>query len=412
MNPLIQFKSTTLSFLIVSALMCFALSPVAHAVTPAPDGGYPGGNTAEGDFALQKLTTGTFNTALGAGTLFSNTTGFNNTADGAGALLNNIDGKANTAIGFTALFSNTTISGNTGSQNTAIGNTALANNTIGTSNTAVGSQALLNNVQGNRNTAVGKDALLSNSNTSADNTAVGFQALFSNTLGEDNVAIGNFALTANTGNHNTAVGIHAGDTITGGDHNVCIGDFAGTGIVASDHQIAIGVAATGPFADSGNTCFIGSIDGQSTSDAGSSVAVFIDDNNVLGTVKSSRRYKHDIKPMDKASKVILALKPVTFKYNHDVKGTPCYGLIAEDVAKVDPALVVRDKNGEPGTVRYEQINAMLLNEFLKEHKKVQEQGATIARLQTQVEALSAGLQKVSAQLQLTRPAPQTVVNNQ
>ena len=123
--------------------------------------------------------------------------------------------------------------------------------------------------------------------------------------------------------------------------------------------------------------------------------------------------------MDKASEIILSLRPVTFHYKTDTKGTPQFGLIAEEVAKVNPALVLPDKEGKPYTVRYEAVNAMLLNEFLKEHKafvqeqrKVQEQGATIARLEKQIEALTAGLQKVSAELELSKPAPQTVLNHE
>src|SRR5207247_6165768 len=168
-------------------------------------------------------------------------------------------------------------------------------------------------------------------------------------------------------------------TVVYGMDNALIGHFAGAGIVNASNSIAIGVQATGPLANSDNTCWIGSIDGRPTSDVDSTVAVMIDSNNVLGTVQSSRRYKHDIKAMDKASEVILALNPVTFKYNHDVKGTPCFGLIAEDVAVVDPDLVVCSKTGVE-TVRYEQINAMLLNEFLKEHEKVEQQQASISEL--------------------------------
>jgi hypothetical protein len=229
-----------------------------------------------------------------------------------------------------------------------------------------------------------------------------------------------------TGNSNTAVGKEAGNSIVDGVDNVVIGHNAGIGIVHGQRQIAIGAEAAGVFADSHDTCFIGSIVGEPTGDAGSTVAVVIDANNNLGTIVSSRRYKHDIQPMDKASEVILALKPVTFKYNSDVKGTPCFGLIAEDVAQVDRDLVVRDKNGEVQTVRYEQINAMLLNEFLKEHRKVEqqdrkmeEQNASIAELKSGMEALTAAvkeqdaqIQKVSAQLEVSKPAPQTVLNNQ
>jgi len=171
-------------------------------------------------------------------------------------------------------------------------------------------------VDGTQNDAFGDLALTAN--LASNNTAMGDDALFNNTIGDGN----------------TAVGREAGDTIIDGNDNVCIGHFAGAGIVDASNSIAIGVQATGPFANSDNTCWIGSIDGRPTSDAGSTVAVMIDSNNVLGTTPSSRRYKRDINPMDKASEVIPALKPVTFKYNHDVKGTPCFGLIAEDVAVV------------------------------------------------------------------------------
>jgi len=137
----------------------------------------------------------------------------------------------------------------------------------------------------------------------------------------------------------------------------------------------------------------------------------VDGNGQLGTVASSARFKKNIMPMDKISEAILALKPVSFQYRSDSKGTPQFGLIAEEVAKVNPDLIVRDRNSEIYSVRYEAVNAMLLNEFLKEHKNVQEQGATIKRLEKQIEALTAGLQKVSAQLELNKPAPQTVKNN-
>ena len=418
MNPIIQLKQTTSVFLVALLLASIAIPWSAQAVNPAPDGGYPGGNTAKGDFALQHLTTGTFNTALGAfallsnstglqntatgaGALFRNTEGFNNTANGAGALENNIDGKANTAIGFAALFSNTTISGNTGNQNTAIGNTALASNTIGTSNTAVGSQALLNNVQANRNTAVGKDALFSNVE-GLDNTAVGFQALFSNTS-DTNTAFGTGALFSNSiGFENIALGHDAGFLITTGNNNIDIGNL---GNAADFTTMRIGQLQ--------NRTFIAGING--VSEGGTLSVVTINSNGQLGTqlpMPSSRRFKKEIKPMDKVSEAILALKPVTFQYKSDDKRVPQFGLIAEEVAAVNPDLIVRDDKGEIYTVRYDAVNAMLLNEFLKEHRKVQEQGATIARLQKQIETLTAGLQKVSAEVELQKPSAQTVVNNQ
>src|SRR5207244_3757475 len=142
------------------------------------------------------------------------------------------------------------------------------------------------------------------------------------------------------------------------------------------------------------------------------VGVIIDTNGQLGTVVSSERFKDGIKPMDRASEAILALKPVTFRYKHelDPEGIPQFGLVAEDVEKVNPALVARDAEGKVFTVRYEAVNAMLLNEFLKEHRKVQELEANAARQQKQIEALTAGLQKVSAQIEASKSAPQ-IVNN-
>jgi len=251
-----------------------------------------------------------------------------------------------------------------------------------------------------------------------ENDAFGDDAMESNTTGIENTAMGDDALDSNTtGNSNTAVGKEAGNSIVDGHDNVAIGHNAGIGIVHSSNIIAIGVEAAGQFADLGPTCFIGSIFGEPTGDPGSTTAVFIDSNNNLGTFASSRRYKHDIQPMDKASEVILALKPVSFKFNSDWKATTQYGLIAEEVAEVNPQLVVRGRDGEVQTVRYEQINAMLLNEFLKEHKKVEQLQVTVAQQQKGMEVLSAQLkeqaaqiQKVSAQIEVSKPAPQVVAN--
>ena len=225
-----------------------------------------------------------------------------------------------------------------------------------------------------------------------------------------------------SGASNTAIGDDALRNNVDGSFNVAVGDEAGTGLgVSVNNCIAIGAPGAGPFAVLDNTCFIGSIFGEPVSDPGTQTAVFVDQFNVVGIFNSSRRFKHDIKPMDKASEVILALKPVTFKFNSDWKATTQYGLIAEEVAEVDPQLVVRGKDGKVQTVRYEQINAMLLNEFLKEHRKVQEQEATIAQLKndfratvaqltTRLDEQAAQIQKVSAQLDASKPAPQ-VANN-
>ena len=144
------------------------------------------------------------------------------------------------------------------------------------------------------------------------------------------------------------------------------------------------------------------------------VGVIIDTNGHLGTVVSSERFKDNVQPMDKASEAILALEPVTFRYKHelDPDGIPQFGLVAEDVEKVNPDLVARDANGKAYTVRYEAVNAMLLNEFLKEHKAFLQEQRTVEELKKQVAALTGGLQKVSAQLELSKSAPKTVLNKQ
>ena len=207
-------------------------------------------------------------------------------------------------------------------------------------------------------------------------------------------------------------------TCVDGSFNVAVGDEAGTGLGASvNNCIAIGAPGDGPFAVLDNTCFIGSIFGEPVSDPGTQTAVFVDQFNVVGIFNSSRRFKHDIQPMDKASETLYSLKPVTFKFNSDWKATTQYGLIAEEVAKVNPELVAHGKDGETVTVRYEQINSMLLNEFLKEHKKVQNLEATVAQQQKGMEVLTAQLkeqaaqiQKVSAQLRVNKPAAKVVIN--
>ena len=377
---------------IVSALVSFALCQQEQA-QDTPDPGSVGPfNTADGDHAL-----------------FSNTSGFANSAFGWYALFANTDGLYNTAVGAGALDLNN------GTENTAVGVAALLLNTIGSSNNAVGSTALEFNTDGSFNNAHGRLSLNLNA-TGSENNAFGDRSCRDCT-GFQNTAIGDDSLILNsTGGGNTALGNNAGDTIVSGSNNVCIGNNAGDGIVDGTDIIAIGTPAAGIFANFGPTCFIGGIN-EPTGDPGSTVAVLIDSNNNLGTSASTRRVKHDIKPMDKASEVILALKPVTFKYNYDVKNTPCFGLVAEDVAEVDRDLVVLDKEGRPKTVRYEQVNAMLLNEFLKEHKKVEEQQASISQLKSEMQTTvaqlkeqAAQIQKVSAQLEVSKAAPQVVTN--
>jgi hypothetical protein len=384
-------------FLIPLVLAAFAMSQPAEAqLSPPPDGGYANDNTAEGTDALFSLTTGPDNTAIGFDALFSNTTGDSNTATGSIALGSNTTGVRNTANGFAALNSNTT-----GERNTATGRAALTFNTTGNNNTADGHDALFSNTSGIRNAASGSFALFSNT-TASDNTATGYFALFSNTTGNSNTADGYDALVNNTtGTGNIALGNFAGSNLTTGDNNIDIGNLGLSGEAGS---IRIGTIGT-------QTATY--VAGIYTTPVAQGLVVKVDSTGHLGTVGSSARFKDDIKPMNNASEAILGLRPVTFHYKKelDPERTPQFGLVAEDVEKVNPDLVVRDKEGKPYSVRYDQVNAMLLNEFLKEHRKNEEQEAALTRLQKQVEALTSGLQKVSAQLEVSKPAPQTVLNN-
>jgi trimeric autotransporter adhesin len=415
-------------------------------VTPAPDGDYGNGNTAEGSNALFNLGMGQNNTAIGAVALFHNDIGSRNTAVGSSALVDNTIGNGNTACGYQALFSNTTAS-----ENTAAGSNALFKNTTGGANTATGADALISNTTGSFNTATGRDALLTNttgdnntatgesalgSNTIGfSNTANGEQALSSNTTGNDNTAVGENALLNNTtGVQNTAVGLEALQNNIKGNNNVALGLLAGANLTTGSNNIEIGANVLG-LAGEANTIRLGKQGTQkSTFIAGisgtavSGSTVVVSSNGKLGVATSSARFKEAIKPMDKSSEAILALNPVNFRYKKEIdpEATPQFGLIAEEVEKVNPDLVGRDENGKVTTVRYEAVNAMLLNEFLKEHRKgeeqsrqIQEQEATIMQLKKEVETVIAYLkeqdskiQKVSAQVKLTKAAPQVVLNNQ
>ncbi len=449
-------------FLIILALGFIALSPKARAVVPSPDGGYPGFNTAEGQNALFSLTTGSLNTAIGWFSLFSNTDGSFNTAVGAGTLLFNVgdqnigEGIENTAIGTAALLNNTTgnentatgvlallnntigirntangfqsLSGNTeGSDNTAIGFDALHENNTGNDNTATGFDALFENTTGSRNTANGLQALLSNttgirntatgalalelSTTGGNNTADGAEALFHNTEGNNNTAVGVEALNSNTDSNNTAAGVDALRNKISGLANTAVGFQAGINLIARNDNIYIGSFGPGSPGNESNTIRIGKGVEQKTFVAGingvqlnAATNVLIDINGQLGTVISSRRFKKEIQPMGAASETILGLRPVTFHYNTDNTSTPQFGLIAEEVAEVNPTLVIRDKEGKPYTVRYDAVNAMLLNEFLKEHRTLQELKQQITTLTARLKEQDSKIQRVSDQLEVRKPA--------
>jgi hypothetical protein len=278
-------------------------------------------------------------------------------------------------------------------------------------NLAIGFQALLNtngngDNSGGGNNAVGQEALLLNT-TGYRNNAFGVDALRANTTGFFNTAMGDAALLSNgTGDHNTAIGFGASANTTTGSGNVALGANAGFDIVSASNVICLG-AGVRSFNHS-NTCYIGNIYGVTTFLA-NAIPVLINSDGQLGTAPSSRQFKKDIKPMNSVSESILALKPVTFHYKSDKTNTEQFGLIAEEVAQVNPNLVVPDTEGKPYSVRYEAVNAMLLNEFLNEHRVVQQQGATIVRLQRQIEILTAGLQKINAQIELSKDVRPTVL---
>jgi hypothetical protein len=300
----------------------------------------------------------------------------------------------------------------TGSDNTATGVVALISNTTGADNTANGYQALYHNTIGNANTALGKNALVGNTE-GVNNTATGDDALPNNT----------------TGNNNTAIGYATLANITTGSGNIAIGAGAGSGFTTANGSICIGAGGS---LNVSNSCFIANIFGATSSGG---VGVFVNSDGQLGTATSSRRFKDEIKPMAEAIDALYALRPVTFRYKKEIdpQRIAQFGLVAEDVEAVNSDLVVRDKDGKPYSVRYEQVNAMLLNEFLKEHKafvaeqqKVHQQETTIEQLKSritkqeqgmqalvsQIQEQAAAIRKVTTQMELSKALPQRVANGQ
>jgi hypothetical protein len=398
MKPLINFKTTIPALLIL--LGCFGLAPRAQAVGPDTDGTIPGSNNGEGIGVLVSRTSGIWNTGTGFEALNHLTAGNQNTATGLRALFSDTNGGFNTATGVLSLFSNTS-----GFFNTATGAYSLANNTEGNGNTANGYSALYYNTEGQYNTATGFGALYKNTEGTT-NTANGYEALYFNTAGA-NTATGYQALISNTtGVGNTANGLLALHNNSTGDHNTALGIGAGNLVFTASNVIAIGT----PGANVSDSCYIGQIFGATSSGG---TAVFITSDGKLGTTTSARRFKEEIKPMEQASEALFALKPVTFRYKKgiDPQGLPQFGLVAEEVEEVNPDLVVRDGEGKVNTVRYEAVNAMLLNEFLKEHRKVEKLEAALEAVNKRLKEQDAKIQKVSAQIEMSRPAPQVVLND-
>ena len=358
------------------------------------------------------------NTKTGENALASITTGDGNTANGYHAMAATTEGSSNTGIGRTALFRNTE-----GSYNTAVGRDAMRNNLSGVANTAHGAYSLGTNTDGNYNTAIGYLSL-HESVTGFSNTALGYAALRASTSGDGNVALGFRALDNTTGGRNIGIGVYAGTNLTTGENNIAIG---AAGVAGESNTIRIGKK------DVQTRAFIQGIYGTPVNGG---VQVVVNSAGKLGVLTpSSARFKEKIEPMNEASEAILALNPVTFRYKAELHtdDVPQFGLLAEEVEKVNPDLVARDETGKLSGVRYEAVNAMLLNEFLKEHRTVQAQSrkldeqqakiaeleaavaqqkhleATVARQQTQIDALTAGLEKVANEKKRALPEATFVV---
>ena len=432
-------------FTMTIALCWFALSPPLKAVDCPSTCTAAGGNTGLGVNALTSVNPGAGginNTAVGTNALTADTGGFYNVAVGSGALANNISGNFNMAIGAEALNQNNAnfnlaigfrvaFQNTIGNHLTGIGAAAMRNNTTAGFNTAVGADALRENTSTELNVAVGDSALTSFNGTAATdgaNTALGSIALVTLTSGQENVAVGRRALENSTsGSNNTSLGWRSGDGVLTGDGNTCIGSSTCTNTSSADNVVCIGQNSAGE--NFSNRAYIPNV-GQFTQNFVVGNVEFVTvrlSDGKLGHTVSSRRYKDDIKPMGDASELIYKLKPVSFRY----KKTPeyqgdnlDYGLIAEDVAEIDPKLAIRDGKGQIESLRYVAIYNMMLNEFLKEHKKVEEQQASIADLKStvalqqkemqvltaQLKEQAAQIQKVSAQVEASKPAPKVVAN--
>jgi hypothetical protein len=337
-------------------LLLAALSLFAASVQAQPYLGTGAGNPG--------VSTGSGNTALGDNALASNTTGF-----------------FNTAVGFDSLTANTT-----GFENTGVGTFALTANTDGSLNTALGTGALPSNTRGNTNTAVGVEALNANTTASA-NTAVGYEALAGTATGGNNTAVGANALAGTSGSGNVALGYLAGSNIIGGSNNIDIGNNPPGN---ESNTIRIGNTAVQ------TATFLAGVNGATSA---SGTEVFVNSSGQLGTITSSLRFKEDLEDMGDASQGLMKLRPVTFRYKaayDDGSRLLQYGLVAEEVAKVYPDLVQYDDKGQPFTVRYHMINAMLLNEVQKQHGTIEQQKAQLAEQESRLQRLEALVGQLTA----------------
>lgn len=344
-------------------------------------------NSGFGDYALWEATTGCCNTAMGYASLQSVTTGSFNSAFGVNALQDST-GDYNSAFGTGALTYN-----NVGNNNTAVGYSALLgqNNGFpvgGNDNTAVGADALYSNKQ-NQNTAVGSQSLHANTNGTL-NTASGFQSLYHSTTGSNNTAAGANALYGQhgmTGSNNTAVGVNALQHVSTGDNNIAYGYQSGLSVTTGSHNIDIG--NEGAETDNGiirigrpgiqSATYISGIDTNVVTGA----AVYVTSSGELGVLASSERYKTAIEPLDDDADRLQLLRPVSFHLKNDPAGSIQYGLIAEEVNKVYPELVIHDAAGNIQGVRYDELAPLLLKEVQQQRREL----ADVAQLRQQVAEL-------------------------
>ncbi|WP_237155065.1 tail fiber domain-containing protein [Oryzibacter oryziterrae] len=335
-------------------------------------------NTASGSSALNSNTTGSYNTATGGSALFFNTSGRHNTADGAWSLQRNTVGNYNTATGSRALYNSVD-----GNSNSAYGSLALFSNISGDNNTALGDQALYSSFSGNFNTASGQSALFSNT-TGSNGTAVGAYALRSNTVGSNNVAIGAKALSILTGKSsgNIAIGVSAGLLTKTGSSNIYIGNPG-----ASESNVTrIGKSQT--------KVFISGIKGVPLSGA----SVVVNSAGQLGVVASSARYKTDIITLGDLADKLAQLRPVSYRYKAEPTATH-YGLIAEEVEKVMPELVVRDEENRPESVQYQELIPVLLQQWQLQQVELDRQRVEIRQQQAEIDQLTRALSRASVSLE-------------
>jgi hypothetical protein len=351
-------------------------------------------NTAFGGWALVVNTTGAWNSAFGEASLFSNTIGSYLTAVGQGTLYSNTQGNYNTAVGFWAMGDNLS-----GSANTAAGYYALYNNTTGSNNSAIGDEALESNTTGSGNNAQGYQAMYSNT-TGSNNSGIGAGALYSSTAGIGNNAVGLTALeNMLAGNRNTAVGNNAGLNLVSGSYNTYIGwgvnGSAGVTSTQENYVTRIGVTYADPNVEGSPRTYISGIYNVPLS--GNTVVVTSTGQLGVAAV-SSERFKTGIAAMAESTDKLSQLRPVTFKLKTDATGVVQYGLVAEEVARVYPELIIRDENGRIDGVRYDELAPMLLNEMQKAQEHARAQDATIRDLREQVARVNDLQQRLEAVL--------------